>query len=86
MDLDPLVSNMIVNTVELKDLCNKIIPAVDLSEHSILTDTLEIISKNGFIEINVSNSEYHVKVKMPVNESFNIHATVNASLFLKLIS
>lgn len=77
---------MVININELKELCNKILPAVDTSEHSILTDTLELTTADGFIEINVSNSEYHVKAKMPITTNISINATVNASLFLKLIS
>ena len=86
VDLVPLADNMVVNIDVLKELCSKILPAVDTSEHSILTDTLELVTSNGFIEINVSNSEYHVKVKMPIADDVSIDATVNASLFLKLIS
>lgn len=77
---------MLIRTSDFKEICNKILPAVDLSEHSILTDTLQLVSTDEALELNVSNSEYFVNVKMPTAENLNIFATVNASLFLKLVS
>ena len=77
---------MLIDTSEFKEICNKILPAVDLSEHSILTDTLELKSYDNCLELNVSNSGYYVKVRMPTDENLGISATVNANLFLKLVS
>lgn len=77
---------MILRINELQEKCKIILNAVDSNSFSLLTDTLELISKNGTLEMNVTNKEYFVSVKLPVNEEDSIKATVNASLFLKLIS
>ena len=77
---------MVFNLSELKDVCSKILSAVDSSESSQITDTLELEVKNSVLNLSVTNREYFTRVKLPlsVNEAF--HASVNAGLFLKLIS
>lgn len=77
---------MILRINELQEKCKIILNAVDSNSFSTLTDTLELVSNNGILEMNVTNKEYFVTVKLPVNSNENIRATVNASLFLKLIS
>ena len=77
---------MILRIEDLKDVCNKILSAVDSSELSVLTETLELKTKNNILYMSVTNKEYYVQVKLILNENINFHATVNANLFLKLIS
>lgn len=77
---------MILKRDEIKDVCSKILLAVDSSELSAITETLELIVKENILYLNVTNREYFVMVKIPVEVNTNFHATVNATLFLKLIS
>ena len=77
---------MVIKTNEIKELCSKILAAVDSSELSILADKLQLYTKDDTLYLAVSNNKYFVKVKfiLPGKENFN--ATLKASLFLKLIS
>lgn len=77
---------MVINLNELKDVCSKILYAVDTSESSTLTDSLELISEKGILSLSVTNKEYFVRVNLNVTTQENFHAAVNANLFLKLIS
>lgn len=77
---------MILRIEDLKDVCNKILSAVDSSELSLLTETLELKTNNNILYMSVTNREYYVRVKLDLGEIIKFHATVNANLFLKLIS
>lgn len=77
---------MIIRTEELKDICGKILAAVDSSELSAVTETLELKTEGNFLFISVTNREYYAQVKLDLGEHEDFHATVNATLFLKLIS
>ena len=77
---------MILRIEDLKDVCSKILSAVDSSELSILTETLELKTENDVLYMSVTNREYYVRVKLDLGEKIDFHATVNANLFLKLIS
>lgn len=77
---------MILRIEDLKDVCNKILSAVDSSELSVLTETLELKAENKILYMSVTNREYYVKVKLDLGEDVSFHVTVNANLFLKLIS
>lgn len=77
---------MIIKTEELKSKCSDIFGAVDSTELSVLTETLELKVLDNCLFMNVTNREYFVQVKLPVDEVDEFHATVNATLFLKLIS
>lgn len=77
---------MVIRTEELKDVCSKVLTAVDSSALATITETLELVVKNQALYINVTNKEYYVQVKLPVIEEVEFHATINAVLFLKLIS
>lgn len=77
---------MILNTNDLKDSCNKILSAVDASNVSIVTETLELSTQNNFLYMYVTNREYFVEVRIPISTNENFHATVNATLFLKFIA
>ena len=77
---------MIINTKEFKNTCSIILNAVDNSEISTLTETLELKAEGKILYLNVTNGEYFVSIKFPLKEEENFHAAVNANLFLKLIS
>lgn len=77
---------MIIRSEKFQDICSKILPAVDSNETSTLSTTLELITENKVLYINVTNREYYVQVKLNLDEDIDFHATVNANLFLKLIS
>ena len=77
---------MVLRIEDLKDVCSKILSAVDSSELSVLTETLELKAENKILYMSVTNREYYVRVKLDLGEDVNFHATVNANLFLKLIS
>lgn len=77
---------MIIKTDLLKDKCSKLITAVDSNELSLVTETLELKVEEGMLYFNVTNKDYWVQFRMPVDVNEEFHATVNANLFLKLIS
>lgn len=77
---------MILCLNNFKDLCKKILPAVDSSELANITEIIEIIGENKNLLLKVTNKEYLVKVFMHMDEEVDFHATVNANLFLKLVS
>lgn len=77
---------MIIRSEKFQDICSKILPAVDTNETSTLSATLELVTRDKVLYVNVTNREYYVQVKLDLDEDIDFHATVNANLFLKLIS
>ena len=77
---------MILRIENLQEACKDILAAVDSNELSAVTETLELVTKENFLFINVTNREYFAQVKIDIGEVIDFHATVNANLFLKLIS
>ena len=78
---------MIFRIDELKDTCNIILSAVDSTAGSVINETLELKVEDGKFVMCVTNREYYVKVKLTTAvDDENFHATVNANIFLKLIS
>lgn len=77
---------MIIETSKLKEICSKILSAVDSSELSVITETLQIKAENNKLFLEVTNGEYFARINLDLATSENFHATVNANLFLKLIS
>ena len=77
---------MIVRTEDIKSISNIILYAVDTKDTSTVTETLELLVEDGILNFNVTNGEYFVNAKLPLYEDISFHATVNASIFLKLIS
>ena len=75
-----------LNTVELNNVCSKILSAVDSNGMSEITETLELILVNKILYLQVTNREYFIKVKLSTELEGDFHATVHAELFLKLIS
>lgn len=77
---------MILKLNDLKNVCNDILPAVDSTDISSLTETLGLEVKDNVLYLSVTNREYFVTVKLKVDEKDEFKATVNANLFLKLVS
>lgn len=78
---------MIIRTELIKETCGKILTAVDDSAISVVTELLELEAKEDTLYLSVTNKEYFTEVKLPLGEVVPaLHATVNAKLFLKLIS
>lgn len=77
---------MILRIERLQEACKDILTAVDSNELSAITETLELVTKDGTLFMNVTNREYFVQVEIPVDDEIDMHATVNANLFLKLMS
>ena len=78
---------IILRTEDIRSICSDILAAVDSNVLSKITETLEIIVKDGFLKMNVTNSEYYATVTLPISDtSIDMHATVNADVFLKLVA
>lgn len=78
---------MITRSEDLKSCCQKILAAVDSNEISLITETLEIVVEGNILFINVTNKEYYAQVKFDLHENcLPMRATVNANIFLKLVS
>lgn len=77
---------MIISTEKIKDVCSKILVASDYNEISPITATLEIKASDKKMSISVTNREYFTEVSIDLDASVEFHATVNANLFLKLVS
>ena len=76
---------MVINTQVLQEKCKKILDAIG-SKKGIVADTLELETANGALYMNVTDKEYYVSVKIPLDGEGELHAVVNASLFLGLIT
>lgn len=77
---------MISRIEELKELCTIILPAVDSTDFSSLTDTLELYAHDGRLDFAITNKEYFLETFIKIDKDVNFRATVNANLFVKLIS
>lgn len=77
---------MIVSTDSLKDISAKILAAVDTSEISTITENLELVVVDNNLYVLVTNKEYYVQTRLYLGYNEEFHATVNAKLFLNLIS
>lgn len=77
---------MVLRIEEIQNACSKILAAVDSNALSVLTETLQIKGDADALYISVTNREYFARVKIPGGGTSDFHATVNANVFLKLIS
>ena len=77
---------MILRIEEMQNACGKILAAVDSNNLSVLTETLQIKTEGRNLFISVTNREYFARVRIEIDADVDFHATVNANLFLKLIS
>lgn len=80
------MDKFIIRSEDLKEVCSKILTAVDSTELSLVTETLELIAKDEVLTVGVTNREYYAEVKFKLEDVQDFHATVNATLFLKLVS
>lgn len=76
---------MIFKTELFKDVCSSILYAIDSSTLATITDTLELTTEGRWLYLNVTNQEYYASYKFELDHEEEFHATVNATLFLKLI-
>lgn len=74
---------MIIKTKDFKDAANKILLAADLDTNAA---NLELVARNSSLYLNVTNKEYYVSVKFPLETDETFRAVVDASLFLSLVS
>ena len=77
---------MIIKTKLFKEVCSTILLGIDNTDISTLTETLELKTEEKTLILNVTNGEYYVSVKFPLEHEEDFSASVNANLFLKLIS
>ena len=74
---------MIIKTKDFAEVASKIKEAVSLDENAA---NLEVVAKGTSLFLNVTNKEFYVSVKYELTEETNFAATVDASLFLDLVS
>ena len=77
---------MIVRTDVFKEICTKILAAVDNSVNTPITGTIELSAGAGQFCVKCTNMEYFVEVRTEVDVESSFKATVSAGAFLKLIS
>lgn len=77
---------MICSTEEFKLSCSVILQAVSSSLSSSQNDLLEMFVESKYLYLAVTNKESYVKVKVCSCEDNDFHATVNATVFLQLMS
>ena len=77
---------MIIKSDELKDVASKVLSAIDNNELSTITETLSLVAANGILTLAVTNKEYYAEVKLKIADESEFKASVNATLFLNLIS
>ena len=53
---------MIIRAEELKDVCSKILSAVDNTDSTVITETLELKADGNVFEVAVTNREYFVEM------------------------
>ena len=68
-----------IKTKDFQEVANKILFAADLDTNAA---NLEVIAKETTLFLNVTNKEYYVSIKFPIDEPTTFAATVDASLFL----
>lgn len=74
---------MILKTKVFQELANKVLIAADLDKSAA---NLELIAKENYLFLNVTNKEYYVSIKYQLEKPEEFQAVVDASLFLNLIS
>ena len=77
---------MILRRDDFQDVCTMILSAVDSNNLATVTETLALNTDGTNLILAVTNRDYYVKVILDIHEEVDFHATVNAELFLKLVS
>lgn len=76
---------MIIKTKDFKAAAKTILYAID-KEKTLFSETLELATEGNFLYLNVTNRAYYVSVKFNLGHQETFKASVNAQLFLNLIS
>ena len=77
---------MILRREDLQQNCSILIQTLDANALSLITETLELKTDGKYLNMNITNREYFAQVRLDINVEEPFHATVNASLFLKLVA
>lgn len=77
---------MIIKIDDLKNLSQIILPAVETTDLSSLTDTLELYAHDGILQFFITNKEYFLDTRIKIDPDIEFKATINANLFLRLIA
>lgn len=77
---------MIISTKQFQEICKTVLGATDSSSLSTLTETLQLKTVGNILYLNVTNKEYFASVKFTLDHEEEFNASVNATLFLKLIA
>lgn len=77
---------MRIKTKEFRNAARTILYAIDSKDKNLFSETLELKTVGNCLHLNVTNRAYYVTVKFNLGYEENFHATVNAQLFLNLIS
>lgn len=77
---------MILDTNKFSTACQSILAAIDSKNVSLYTETMELVANGKVLSMNVTNREYFVTVNFDLQVDETFRASINAELFLKLIS
>ena len=77
---------MLIKSKDFKNVCKTVLSAIDNSEISTLTETLELKTVNNILYLSTTNKEYYCSIKFQLEHEEDFRASVNATLFLKLIA
>ena len=77
---------MIIKTKDLQEVAKKALSAIDTSISATITEVVELQSQGDSLTINITNNEYYVSSIIKTTSLENILATVNAKIFLGLVS
>ena len=72
---------MIIKTKEFLEAANKILLAAGLDQNAA---NLELVAKESSLYLNVTNKEFFVSVRFPLETEETFRVVVDASLFLSL--
>lgn len=77
---------MTIETKLLQDVAQKILSTINTNDTINSTDQLQLSTFNNQLHLSVASDEYFVDIQLPLNTYEEIHAVVNANVFLKLVS
>lgn len=77
---------MILRTEDLQKVSNILLAAVDPDSLVTATEVVELKVENEVLTLSATNWEYYIRIKLPIYEDIDFHATVSAITFLKLLT
>ena len=77
---------MKIRTKEFRNAARTILYAIDSKDKNLFSDTLELKTDGTYLYLSTTNRAYYVTVKFDLGYEEAFRATVNAQLFLNLIS